>query len=199
MHTLTCARCGKSFKAVKRHKKYCSANCLHPPKVKCALCDKPAECGGLCHTHDARWRRWGRPPREEWIVAFLEHRLNTCRICGKQWNGYHDSTICSRDCEMERRRRDALERWNAKSDEEKAAMTRRQKVLGRRRRRTKRAEKQCRVCGKTFVGFPYRTMCSRKCRVKYATIAREEIRSRVRAIHAARAATTLEERTRETD
>ncbi len=143
---------------------------FRPAQRLCRICgEKATHAVGLCHTHGERWRRWGKPPVEEWVAAFLAGALNTCTVCGRTWNGYHGSRTCSPECEMERRRREALARWHAKSEAEKAAATRRAKERTQRRSEERLVTVACAICGAHFVGLPFRRFCSAPCRSKRST------------------------------
>lgn len=165
--------------------------------ARCELCDERAVTRGLCHTHDARWRRWGKPPRSEWIAAFREGRLNHCRICGNDFNGYHGAETCSPDCDAERRRRDALERWHGLPAEEKQTANARAKARRRQRSAAKKTRLTCPICGTQFHDFPHKKFDKPECRRANEAIQRRDIRHRQRLAQLARARNILEGRIHE--
>ena len=133
-----------------------------PPRF-CPLCGLPAKAkSGLCHTHNERWRRWGKPPVAQWIEAFLGESLTTCIICGRRFNGFGPTqTACATpECDRERRRRAGIANYHARSHERKKADSERAQSLARARREQRKINIACKICGAEFVGYPYRTMCA---------------------------------------
>ena len=150
----------------------------------CLICGLPSpyRCQ-LCHTHRERWRRWGCPPVEGWATRFRENRLSTCCICGKSFNGYRNRTTCADnpECELERRRRAALDRWNNLPPNRKREASERASQLSREKHAKLLGEKPCRLCGTKFIGFPKQTLCSPECRHAYRNMKSAEWRARQRS------------------
>jgi endogenous inhibitor of DNA gyrase (YacG/DUF329 family) len=195
--TRKCRTCGqvRHLKEMRRGpgSAWLCVGCEPPAPRLCLLCDKKAGCrAGLCHTHGERWRRWGKPPVEEWVAAFREHRLNTCAICGQTWNGYRGSRTCSEACDRERRRREELARWHAKPPAEKRRASLRSQERDRARRQESLIDIACAICGTVFRGFPHRKFCSSECQERDTNERRKEIRQRVDRLRLARVQQELE-------
>ena len=162
----------------------------------CLVCGEPSVCrAGLCHTHQERWRRWGKPSPAEWAAAFREGRLNTCAVCGRHWNGYHGCRHCSPECRAAWKREVALARYHALSPEAKREAVHRSLARGRARRAARVEAKPCAVCGTPFEGFPHQILCGRpRCRARNTTRGSRAYRDRRAAREAAELGAELERR-----
>lgn len=174
------------------HRRTCGECRAHP----CRICGKPAgHREGFCHTHGERWRRWGKPDPAEWAAAFLEERLSTCAVCGRQWNGYFGCRHCSPECLKASKRQYSLARFYAKTPEEKRQDTERSLARSREKRAERIEEKLCAICGETFAGFPHEVLCGKPaCKSKNQTRGTRAYRSRRAVTEAAALATELKER-----
>jgi len=189
-------RIGMNETTLNRRRQRLGIPAYRVPERKCLVCClKAVARSGLCHMHNERWRRWGKPAIEEWVQAYREERLNICEICGRGWNGYHGSRTCSTDCDMERRRRLALERWNAKSDEYREEMMRRSLARNRARAAERKVEIVCSICQEPFVGHNFRKTCN-KPHCQYEAVRRnsnEINKKRRQIVYAARLGKQLDE------
>ena len=156
---------------------YLHPGCSLPPPKICLACDLPVYSGLFCHTHGERWRRWGKPPVEEWVAAFLENRLNTCQVCGRQWNGYHGCRNCSPECLKVYKAGKSLKRWRSLSPEEQKQAVDRRLAQLRERTLARYVDLSCVICGAAFRHLPGRKLCgSRACKRKYNRQAQDECR-----------------------
>lgn len=196
--TRTCRACGRlrnlSELELRAPQRYYCPECPTPSPRLCLLCAaKATHANGLCHTHGERWRRWGKPPVEEWVAAFREQRLNTCAVCGKRWNGYLGCRHCSPECLASCKRQAALARWRALSPEAKRAASLRAQERLRVQREQRKTEKPCVICGALFVGFPHQTLCGEpRCKSKNTTRGSHRYRARRAAFEAAELMAELE-------
>lgn len=128
-------------------------------KPPCVLCDRPALCRGLCHTHHARWCRWGKPDLADWVRRFREGRLSTCAVCGRGFNGYFKQIYCSAGCYEQSHGRQSREHWRKRSPEAKRAAVRRSNEQSKAKRAERKVDKVCPYCGTTFNSWPEHVTC----------------------------------------
>lgn len=126
----------------------------------CRVCDRPVQgSAGFCHTHNERWRRWGKPDPAAWAEAFLAGCLNTCAVCGVGFNGHFRCRHCSPECLATYKRGVSLARWRSLSKEERKAASRRAVIRNHAKRQQRRVDKTCVSCGVSFRGWHYQVLC----------------------------------------
>jgi hypothetical protein len=187
---------------VNRHRADLGIPAYAVPLRICRVCDRPANCrAGFCHAHGERWRRWGKPNPDEWAAAFLAGCLNTCAVCGRQWNGYHGCRHCSPECLAAWKREAALARWHTMTPGQQQEAKARQMKRLRAKSAARLGPRTCVICGVVFDGFPWRRFCGPACRSKRSTeINRETRRQQYRArLHSQldQAIQTIEEQSHE--
>jgi hypothetical protein len=196
-----CCACGTQRRITEmrrstvRSQRWLCMGCAEPPVPVCLVCERPAISNGLCHTHDARWRRWGNPPLEEWVAAFRAERLNACSVCGKTWNGYHGCVHCSPECLAEHKRKASLQHWHARSPESKRAATLRGAASATSRRQADWIEQTCPYCQGRYRAPDWRKTCGkRRCRSRHQTTHTHLFRARQAATALSALKTELEKR-----
>lgn len=151
----------------------------------CRVCGESSEMRKrqMCHTHGERWRRWGSPePWQDWADALRENRLNTCEMCGVEFNGAQGVVRFCDPCREQRHRRQALDHWYNRTPAERQEATARSKQLARERRERNKTVIECAICGKKFRDHQFRVFCGAECRNEAQNRQRREIRRRVRLL-----------------